>query len=145
MKPARSLQHVTLTTGDVRRSWRSEVHDGVVDTLRPLVARAVAGEAVLLPGPHSLTLTAEARGRSLLATIHGAGAALVRMGVADRSTAGAGLWRHLTGDTLPRPRTPWCAATLEPGLVLHPDMVQVAALLGDLERCLAWAWIEGGE
>jgi hypothetical protein len=38
-----------------------------------------------------------------------------------------------------RPQTPWCAAKLMPGLSAYPA---AAMWLGDMERCVAWAWIE---
>lgn len=37
------------------------------------------------------------------------------------------------------PALPWCAVRIEIGMAVHP---QPADWLGDLERCLAWGWIE---
>jgi hypothetical protein len=74
---------------------------------------------------------------------------LVTIAVAAKSKVSARLWSELqrpipgsspaAGDP---PRAPWVAARLYPTLALDPD---AAVWLGDFERCLAWAWIEGAE
>lgn len=146
MGSARSIHHLTLSTGHSRRSQRDEVPADVVALLRPLLDRALAGESVLLPGPPgvALYLTAESGGRWLLAGVHGEGMLLATVAVATTALSGARLWRHILGegDDDARPPAPWCAVRLELGLALHSQMGEVAGLLGDCERCLAWTWVE---
>lgn len=144
----RYLRHLTLDTGDQRDSYRTEVADDVLAMLRPLIDRAVAGETVALPaGDPPCTITAAAgRDRALLVTVWGPpdGAQrvpLVTLGVAPSSRASAELWREWIGrerdDRTPAP--PWCVAKLQPGLLVY---TRAADWLGDLERCIAWAWID---
>lgn len=155
MNPTTYIRHLTLDTGDQRDSYRDEVQDGVLEVLRPLLDRAVAGETVAVPGdldPAGCTMTAvRGRDRALVVTVWGPQYAdtprdpilppLVTLGVAPSSLASATLWREWVGaerdDRTPSP--PWCCVRLRIGLALHP---QAAHWLGDLERCLAWAWID---
>lgn len=60
-----------------------------------------------------------------------------------RRSHGAALWPTMLQmpDTLPaieRPAEPWCAVVIHPTIALHPETL---AWLGDLERCIAWAWV----
>lgn len=71
---------------------------------------------------------------------------MVTVGIATHSRAGAPLWRLLieTASTplqpLDCPSEPWVVARLEPAIVTASR--DVVGALGDLERCLGWAWIE---
>lgn len=72
----------------------------------------------------------------------------VTFAVADHARCGAQLWQMLIETAavpcavgLKRPETPWCAVRLEPGLVICQQLE--AEALGDLERCIAWAWLDG--
>lgn len=154
----RYIRHLTLDTGHQRDSYREEVPDDVVALLRPFLDRAVAGERVAVPGdlqpPGCTMIASRGSARALLVTVSGPpyeGRAvhpilppppppLCHIGVAPNSLASAELWRRWIGgerdDRTPSP--PWCVVQLLPGLALHP---QAAHWLGDLERCLAWAWI----
>lgn len=150
--PAKYVHHVTLQSGHVRRSPRAEVPDSVVVALAPLVERALRGEHVPVPGFPAYTMRGGVEGRCIVITIYAAedGAPVVTVGIATHSRCGAALWRRLhessPGTLQPRatspnnvPPEPWCAARLEAGAGLHADALDWA---GDLERCLAWAWIE---
>ncbi|MBX9756017.1 MAG: hypothetical protein K2X80_14780, partial [Pseudomonadaceae bacterium] len=71
---------------------------------------------------------------------------LVTMGVAKRSRHAATLWPLLTGPVMPRsmpgiqcPATPWLAVSIWPTIAMHPEALE---WLGDLEQCIAWAWME---
>jgi hypothetical protein len=68
---------------------------------------------------------------------------LVTLGVAQRSRESADLWGHLVSmlgckPGLQQPSLPWCAVALHAPMVAFPDAV---SWLGDLERCIAWAWV----
>ena len=152
------LHHVTLTTGHSRRSYRHEVADAAVAEGRRLIAEAVggSGDATLAGEAAHCRLKVSVDGHQLLATVLGptgptlpdrpcAGEVtpLVTFGAVRRSRAAPRLWEQLAalaGVALPeRPPAPWCAVVLHPGLSLHPDATD---WLGDLERIVAWAWIE---
>lgn len=149
----RYIWHVTLNTGDTRRSPRSEVSDEAVIVCRDLIDRATAGAEPRIPGQDA-TLTMAAEGRCALATVWALAdhAPLVTIGFAAHSRCAPRLWEilHDPASRMPqqppiatrigeRPDAPWCAARIEIGLALH---VEDAHWLGDFERCLAWAWIE---
>jgi hypothetical protein len=76
------------------------------------------------------------------------GGVMLNFGVAAHSRCGAKVWRLLTELPSPlpsppeRPRAPWCAVRLMPGMVQHPDAWD---WLGDYERRIAWAWLQSGE
>jgi hypothetical protein len=147
MSRARYILHMTLGTGDIRRSWRHEVEDGVVSLIRQQIAEMLAGLPVeVRPG---YAMAGAAAGAALLATVSRDRVPLVTIAVAAKAKASARLWDELrrpvpgaaaaAGEP---PQAPWVAARLWPALARDPE---AAAWLGDFERCLAWAWIEGGQ
>lgn len=158
MTSPRYLEHLTLLTGDTRRSWREDVPDDVLDLLRPLLDRAIAtGGHVPLPdvvSPRCTITAVAARARALLVTVWGPPAVygvpasptpLVTIGVAPTSLASAELWRRMAPgggeEQLPQPdapSVPWLAVKLHDTATLWPEAL---SWLGDFERCLAWAWV----
>jgi len=148
--PPRYIVHLTLDTGDQRRSYRDEVAPHVVATLRPLLDRVAAGERVPIPGdvqPKCTMTGAVGRHRALVVTVSGpprpdapGGAPLVTFGVAPDSLASATLWREWIGSERDdrTPRAPWCTVRVWPTIALHPE---AAGWLGDFERCCAWTWV----
>lgn len=155
------LAHLTLTTGHLRRSYREEVGDEALALLAPWLAKAIStGDREPLPVASLAHFAASATAEhgALLCTVWGpparsnqpppsppsAAVPLVTFGVAQRSRLAAVLWPLLlalpgtAAAGLQRPPTPWCAVSLQPGLLLHPT---ASEWLGDLERCIAWAWI----
>lgn len=157
----RELYHVTLTTGHVRMSARSEVADATWPIATDLVTRMLRGETVPVPGVEpGCTLTGRGMGHCLIATVwgpplQGDPVPLVTFGAAARARCGGRLWRMLHDDTITRvydreqvparrtdpdrqPPTPWLGVVLHPTIALHSV---AAPWLGDLERCVAWVWI----
>lgn len=148
------LHHVTLQTGHTRRSPRSEVADGVVAQLRPLLELALTGEHAPLWTP-GYTITGTRHGPCATVTLwaqHTEGGPpepvpVVTIGIAGHSRCGAHLWRalHERGDgayaTDPErvPPEPWVADRLEAGMALHPD---AAEWTGDYSRCVGWTFLE---
>ncbi len=76
----------------------------------------------------------------------GHGPPLVTLGVAKSSRQSAVLWPLMNGPTMPVvkahtkcPDAPWLAVAIWPTIVMHSEALE---WLGDLERCIAWAWME---
>ena len=144
------LNHITLATGQTRRSPRSEVSEGVIETLGPWLHSAIdAKEAYPLPGALGQSEGFAARvaieyGALLCTVSQEHSGPLVTFGVADRSQQSGELWALLCADfgsanALLAPSTPWCAVAIHPPLALHPD---ASEWLGDFECCVAWTWLE---
>lgn len=148
------VEHVTLQTGHRRRSPRSEASDAAVEACAALIADATRDGGAAIPGADGFLLRIEHPGRCLVATVHRVfdrilmqlSAPLVTIGIATHSRCAASLWRRLhevgiraATSAVSPPSVPWCAARLEPGLAAESD----TGWMGDFERCLAWALIEG--
>ena len=143
------IHHVTLQTGHVRQSWRHEIDHGLHEAIGEILADALRGDRQIQGDPAGCVIRATASSKCLLASVHspeeaGSRLPLVTIGVAAHSRCGASIWRLLTEvpariDAGPCPREPWCAARLETGLAVYPG---AAHWLGDMERCLAWAWLD---
>ena len=153
MTRERYIAHVTLSSGHLRQSPRSEVADDVVALCTEILAQAAAeGEAKVPALEPPCTLRVTRSGRCSIVTVHGPGEApLVTIGIAGHSKCGPKLWRmlhegrsELATDPARVPAEPWCAARIEPGVAtLTPaTLAQLLPPLADLERCLAWALLE---
>lgn len=153
MNRDRFLRHVTITSGDARDSYRSEVDDEAIRVCRELLDLAIEGEedGVRVPVMPGITMAATATSKSCLLTLMRDDDPIVQIGIATHSRAGASLWRVLT-EVNPSgtpiavdrcPPEPWVAARLEPGAVnCTPDILMA---IGDFERCMGWAFIERTE
>jgi len=123
-----ALIHITLNSGDERISARSEGRDDIIALLKPVVA-AGGGE---LAGLH---ITMEAADTFTLGWQPGAPA--VRCYVAKGPNAA--LWKQTRGEGS-EPTGLWLAVRLLPdALQCTTDQIM---MLGDAERCIAWAIIE---
>lgn len=151
-----SLAHVTLQSGHVRASPRSEVEDEVVRELAPLLHRVVGGCEEPVPRVGGgYTLTGAAAGDAAIVTVWGPRVddipvPVLTLGIASGEAQADRLWALLhqpyeaqLGDPVTPadtpPPLPWCAARLELGAMVHVDALEWA---GDFERCLAWTWVE---
>jgi hypothetical protein len=148
------LSHVTIDTGDIRRSPRSEVADGVIAICRRIIAQVVDGERATIPNVGA-TITGAAQDDQLVAVVWtDDGEALVSIVVARSDAEAESSWLMLHDpsgregmEVMPigerragaPPGATWVAARLHIGIVDHMD---AAHWLGDFERCLGWAWIE---
>lgn len=141
--------HYTLSTGDSRISPRSEVADHVVDQLLPLIVPGFHR----IPGPMPWRIKIDIADGAMVATVDDGRMPLVMFGVAADPASADRLWPHLEQAYLKisdsrgfrsadfkaphQPsETPWCSAL--PMFVSPAD----AGILGDLERCYAWAFLE---
>lgn len=130
------LLHITVNTGHARLSPRSEVGDEAIGLLIPLIERALSGQRVQIPAPEPCYLEARPKGRNLLAVLRdAANRPVITMAVGVENAEA--IWRDLSGVPI-APPVPWCAVRLEAAVVFHLPMMR---WIGDLERCLAWAWI----
>lgn len=132
----RYIWHETLETEDTRRSFLSEVD--------PAVLRTVQGwlqwDRFDLPGGYRCVITSREQ-HCLRAEVHAGQVRLVVIGVAAALECGQPLWESLGGLPGARPQEPWCVASLDPlGLATRREAYR---WLGDFERVLAWAWLEG--
>ena len=152
------IGHITLATGHTSRINPGDVSGETLARVSPWLAALVeSGDTLPLPvsGLAGYVGNAIVFDGGLICTISGpapkdgpmAGKPppLVSLGVAARSRHGATLWPMMTGPVMPpakpglqRPGEPWAAAVVWPTIMLYPDSVE---WLGDLERCIAWAWV----
>lgn len=152
------LHHVNLPTGEARLTPRSEVEDSFIEQLSLIVLEAEHGGATQIPTPTGLMLlqrlTPQRTSRHTAAwgIYTPDRTPLLTMGVAMRDGPGAELWRELhmpiPGETLGTepdepPAAPWLAAKPHLTIVAQPNSEELTQWLGDGERCIAWAWIEG--
>lgn len=136
-----SLLYLTISTGRVRRSPRSEVSDDVIRALRPLVE--AGGGAIKATGDYRVGITRD--GRDALFTVTCDGIPVRTCGLAAEGPAA--IWRALlallpaAGDAgQPPSETPWLA------VVIHENEANPYLYwLADFERCLAWAILEAEE
>ena len=163
MPAFRSIEHITLTTGGVRMSPRSEVEE---DTIRRIVAAMRAGgktkpDGLLPANTDNVQVRAGGKlwaGWSVRVQPLGPGA--WRYDLAQQDTTVVACWlcaekatsdeiweqaiEHSTLDehaVVARPRgVPWLAVTLLPSaLLMSAEQIGMA---GDAERCIAWAILE---
>lgn len=146
------MAHVTLTTGDVRQTPRSEVSRQAIQVAADMIRRGQGPDMVPMGiGPYSLSCRAD--GRCLVATVWTDGppsVVICTIGVALHSRCGAVVWQALhdygtapvVTDRDHQPPTPWVAAALEGAALTDPAHREALTWLGDFARCLAWAWHE---
>jgi hypothetical protein len=150
-----TLQHVTLATGHMHSSPRAEVGSELIATLRPVLESALRGQLTPVPASPGYTLSGAAMGRCCAVTlwVQASEAAapqpvpVVTMGIAADGRCGTDLWDRLHAmATLPTgsdgtdlPAAPWCAVLLHAGASMQ---FQDLTWFADLERCLAWTWVE---
>lgn len=152
------IHHLTLATGHLTRIERGDVEGETLARMGPWLA-VLTKTATAMPLPTSaLTGFSALSGvyaEGLMITISGPPAAtgrmqgkappLVTMAVAKRARHADALWPLITGPVMPqvkpgviRPPEPWCAVAIHPTIMMHPESME---WLGDLERCVAWAWV----
>ena len=141
------ISHVTLSTGHLRQSLRSDIDDTVLARLAPWLSTALAaGINVPLPSPlTNYKARATHEGGALLCTVFAANdTPLAIFGVMLHSRAALNVWSMLVGqfgaaDGLECPAPPWRAVNVFFGVIQHADALE---WLADFEQCVAWAWAE---
>jgi len=132
-----SLHHITLDTGHVRQSPRSEVSDAAVTLVRQQIEEALAGMSPEIQPGYVLRVSA-ADGGMVATVATSALGPLCTLTVASDARLSRALWDMLEADA-PPPEPPWCAVRLYPALEADLD---AALWLGDFSRVAAWAWLE---
>lgn len=134
------MQHLTITTGHTRLSFRDEVDDLTVAYLAPTLT---PGEHTMVSPSGPVTVHVQQPTDDWAIVAIGppdGGQAFARMAVVASETAAAELWPVIGHGQANRPtEVPWCAVELGAGLLEQPD---AASWLGDWERCWAWAWLD---
>jgi hypothetical protein len=153
------INHVTLSTGDVRRSPRSEVSDDTLKLLFPWIEEATT-YAAFVPLPirelSHYAIKAFVFDLDLVVTIYGPLGPhtpgerhkgefipVATFAVAQSKEQGDTLWGQMTdsfqaNQDCKQPETPWLAVAQYDTAAIFFD----TGWLGDFERCIAWAWIE---
>lgn len=143
---ATELEHITITTGAVRMSPRSEVGDHVVDLLRQQIASggdlgATGWSVALLPTP---------TGGFVFDLSHKDIGKVARCWLCNSRETSASMWAAASSSRvdsrvrLSMPKAiPWLAASLVLATVMHIGArTNLLVEAGDLERCVAWALLE---
>jgi hypothetical protein len=135
------INHVTLDTGHVRQSPRSEVGDHALAVVAAHLERAVATGEDRVPGLQYLLKPAPQHTLLLATLTTAAGAPLLTLGVAPRDRVAGRLWQMLTegrGYAAHQPAAPWIAARID-----DPERgLPIMSWMADYERLIAWAWLE---
>ena len=134
-----TLNHITITTGHNRVSPRHEVDDYSLDVLKSWIDSVPTGTPVALPGDFDgarATITID--GGALMCTIWIGDTPAVTFGCVKDAKDGQKVWDNLltlSGHTqTQKPAEPYCAVVLR-------SVFAIVNWLGDIERCIAWAWI----
>lgn len=147
MPDYRHLNYLTLQTGDLRRSYRSEVRDDIVLECQELLLAAL-DSAAPIARMRGYTLTAGAVGPGILARVDHGGVPVQWLAIARRERNTLTLWQLLMQqDMLPAhkaltgpPHVPFVVSALCQGIATCEASDVMA--LGDFGRCLGWAWVE---
>ena len=127
---AQALTHVTLMTGHTRRSPRSEVGGDIITRLKSIVAAGegeMSGLHIRIESLHTFTLAWRVD------------SPVVRCWLTTTADSDPRLWAAAGGEG-PEPPAPWLAVQiLRDALKCTPDEM---IMLGDAERCVAWAIID---
>lgn len=143
-----AIRHITLTTGHVRDSLSDEISQIALAYFTQLIHDLNKSNTHVDLSPYfpGYTINGAIEGNNLIATVWCDYLPVVTIGVAAFSHEGRRLWEVMHQDQSwstqtksdQKPSLPWCAAKLQPGLMLYPE---ASEWLGDFERCLAWAFI----
>jgi hypothetical protein len=148
-----NLAHLTINTNDLRTSPRAEVSAQAIAALAPWT-RATRNKAELLPGGLHLAARAhrdDSAGLAQLDVWSGPAAQVAQAVIVWTPEGEAKVWPRIVDQSrrmgiiaaqLRKPDSvPWLAVALTPAAALLSADTLMA--LADLERCWAWAVLEG--
>lgn len=141
------LNHLSLGTGRQIRSDSHDIPDSVMSNLKPWLLGAIENPDpspvpvpdYLAPGGY-LVKPSVVKG-FFMCTIFTSTEPVMTFGVASRSRHGPPLWSMMTEmygvkSGIVAPGVPWCAHKM------YGDTVEFTGPLWEIERGLAWAWIQ---
>jgi len=139
------LTHATTSTGHIRRSYRHEVADDVVSTLKCWLPDLLTGQLRCIVDDRYAARCDWYNGKAIGLVVCRLDAEmrqtdLVRFSVCRHSKRATPAWEYAGGEGSP-PRVPFVAAGLLQDNIVAEDL-PVLPVIGDFERCLAWAWLE---
>ena len=139
------LTHATAGTGHSRRSYRSEVDDGVVETVKGWLPVLMSGQPHGILGDSYAVRQEWGNGKSVGFVVSRLDAQMqptdiVRITVCRHSKRAAPSWQFVDGKGIP-PRVPFVAARVITEHLIGDDLIALP-IIADFERCIAWAWLE---
>lgn len=149
-----TITHITLVTGHSAITARSDVSDEVLMRLQPIIDAesgviVEAGVYIDLIRPLDTMTHKPLNGAAAWTIMHGlepSSPPIAQCFVCWKSEFAAECWQRAEAmqGASPHARmpkiTPWLAVVILPSIALASR--ETVAMLGDLERCLAWAIIE---
>lgn len=139
------LAHATASTGHSRRSYRSEVADDAVATVKSWLPDLMAGRPRGVLGDRYAVRQEWGNGKSVGFVVSRLDAQMrsvdiVKIAVCRHSKRAVPAWRFVEGKGAP-PRVPFVASDLLSDNIEASDLMSLP-VIADFERCLAWAWLE---
>lgn len=139
------LTHATASTGQSRRSYRSEVADDVVNMLKSWLPDLLAGQQRGVLGDRYAVRREWSNSKSIGFVVSRLNeqmqpADIVRIAVCRHSKRAAPAWQFVDGKGR-HPRVPFVAAGILAENLEAADLMVLPAI-ADFECCLAWAWLE---
>ena len=130
------IRHSTHETNHITTTLRGEVSDKTLKILMPLVRHAIdTGDRTAIP-PTRFWLEASEESRCLMAAMGTEDGALAHMTVRPPKVDGAPAAVEVNISGL-------IVAIRERRLLAGKSLEEVSLSLGDMERCVAWAWLVG--
>lgn len=135
------INHITLNTGQVRKSYANEIDKGLYFTLNRVLKEAITSEGATLFEKYTVKTTKV--GPSAITTVYGPESMPILTTACSKNDDGS-LWRMLhdtyagplaTNANSPVP-SPYVADRIEVGAMKHMDAL---VWTGDFARCVAWA------
>ena len=139
------LTHATASTGHSRRSYRSEVGDDVVETVKGWLPVLMSGQPHGILGDSYAVRQEWGNGKSVGFVVSRLDAQMqptdiVRIAVCRHSKRAVPSWQFVAGKGA-TPRVPFVAAGIITEHLIGDDLIALP-IIADFERCIAWAWLE---
>lgn len=146
------INHVTLNTGDIRKSPRSEVWQDSIVAASAMITESLKNGKTLIMVEEQVHILAEREGNGLFVEVYLGDdvSSFLTFAIALKPEDGY-IWDELVEDvyyedfgkmpSVKKPREPWVAVALSSFAEADPaKYFQVIQYMGDMERCFAWAW-----
>lgn len=141
------IYHVTINTGDIRKSPRSEVDQDIIDLMKKWIKNLEKGELQAVYEDKYAVRINQSSGKMIEFYIFRIDdnfeqTDLIQMVVCKHSSKKEIAW-SLFGEnnSIPVPKVPFCGVKLIQENIKINDFPHLS-LLADFERCLAWGWLE---